>query len=171
MRKTFLAFAVILAACVCVPLAGCNAYQTAQRAHDVIAAITATASADIPALESAGMLSQSEGVTVSSFVALTANLNAQYQTCIENAGNAKKTLAVCVSSFGAGLSDPTELAQLRIVNANAQKQVEIWAASTVIALNGVIAVIGGAPVTAPVIGPAPTSSELQSFRSRVEAAL
>ena len=154
-RKTILAAVAAVSLC----FSGCNALATAQKAHDIIGAVLTVATNDIQPLESAGVLTQDEATIASSYVALGVNLNAQYGTCIAASGNNKAKLVACVNAFGAGLQNPSELAQLRVLSPKAQAQVQLWASAAIIALNSVVAALQpqSAPLAAPQIaGSLPT---------------
>lgn len=143
LRKSALAAAVV----VCFSAAGCNAYQTAQKAHDIVAAVVAVAQADLPSLTATGVFSASEEAAVTNYLNLATNLNGQYQTCITNGnqamlGKAGKFL-VCLNAFAAGMNDPKELAQLQLMNPKAQQQVQLWITAASVGISSVIAALGG----------------------------
>src|SRR5579864_9799799 len=136
MRKLALTLAIAVA------LSGCSSYSKAVTAYNVIAAIVGVAQADLPALQAAGVISPAEAPVVGGYVALVGSLNAQYKSCIDNAQstklkNASKFL-LCASAFDVGLSDPKELAQLRVLNPKAASRVQLWATAVQIGLNSAI---------------------------------
>ena len=160
---------------VCLVFTGCNAYQVAQRAHDIVAGITAVAQADLPSLEATGVFSQQEGVAISNYLALATNLNAQYETCITTANTVTikrsgKFLA-CLTTFSAGLNDPKELAGFRVMNPKAQQEIQLWLTASTVAINSVIAALGGAPQTVPQVAHnQPARSDLVAFAQRAASA-
>jgi hypothetical protein len=173
----------MLAVCVlilaAVGLSACNAYQTAQRAQSVVAAVIAVAQADLPSLQATGVFSTSEAPAVTNYLNLATNLNGQYATCLSNANNTmlnktSKFLA-CLSTFAAGLADPKELATLRVMNPKAQQQVQLWITAASVGVSSVIAALGGQAAPAPqVAANAVTSDEWrvvsEGFNRRVMAA-
>lgn len=165
-----------LAAVVAVSFvfAGCNAYQTAQKAHDVVAAVVAVAQADLPSLTATGVFSASESAAVTSYLNLTVNLNEQYQTCLANAQNTifdkKGKFLACLQVFAQGLSDPKELAQLRVMNPKAQQQVQLWITAASIGVSSVVAALGGQSQPAPQVAlERPSRSVQVAFNARVRA--
>lgn len=165
-----------LAAVVAVSFvfAGCNAYQTAQKAHDIVAAVVAVAQADLPSLTTTGVFSASESAAVTSYLNLTVNLNGQYQTCIANAQNTtfekKGKFLACLQVFAQGLSDPKELAQLRVMNPKAQQQVQLWITAASVGVSSVVAALGGqAQPAAQVAVEQPSRSVQVAFNTRVWA--
>lgn len=151
MRARKAALAAVVA--VCFSFAGCNAYQTAQKAHDIVAAVVAVAQADLPSLTQTGVFSASESAAVTGYLNLATNLNGQYETCITNANNTtlnkKSKFVACLDTFAAGLSDPKELASLRIMNPKAQQQVQLWITAASVGVSSVIAALGGQAPAAP----------------------
>lgn len=170
-RKAALA-AVVL---VCFSVAGCNAYSTAQKAHEIVAAVVAVAQADLPSLQATGVFSSTEAAAVTGYLNLATNLNGQYQTCINNANNTMlgKTgkFVACLQTFGAGLADPKELAGLRVMNPKAQQQVQLWITAASIGVSSVVAALGGQAQPAPQVAEAqPDGMELQAFAARLHGA-
>lgn len=161
MRFTKAAIAAVVL--VCFGLGACNAYQTAQRAQSVVAAVIAVAQADLPSLQATGVFSSSEGQAVTNYLTLATNLNGQYATCLSNANNTtlnKKTkFLACLSTFAAGLDDPKELAALRIMSPKAQQQVQLWVTAASVGVNSVIAALGGQAAPAPQVAEIPTSAK------------
>ncbi|MGH9734666.1 MAG: hypothetical protein ACRD8A_08770 [Candidatus Acidiferrales bacterium] len=170
MRKA--ALAAVMA--VCFGFAGCSAYQAAQRAHDVVAAVVAVAQADLPSLQAAGVFSTSDATAVGNYLSLTTMLDGQYQTCINTANSAtlnkKGKFVTCLDTFAQGLSDPKELAQLRVMRPGAQQQVQLWITAASIGVSSVIAALGGQAVASPQVSELRPSSGVQlAFDRRVEA--
>lgn len=157
MKKRYLA--VLLP--VVLMLGACNAYQTAQRAHDVVAAVIAVAQADLPSLQATGVFSASEGQAVTGYLTLATNLDGQYATCLSNANNTmlnkKSKFLGCLSTFAAGLADPKELASLRIMNPKAQQQVQLWITAASVGVSSVIAALGGQAAPSPQVAENPAS--------------
>ncbi|HTU32373.1 MAG TPA: hypothetical protein VMF66_01065 [Candidatus Acidoferrum sp.] len=176
-RKAALAAVVA----VCFSIAGCNAYQTAQRAHDVVAAVVAVAQADLPSLEQTGIFSSADGAAVTSYLNLATNLDGQYQTCINTANSGtsltkKGKFLGCLDTFATGLSNPQELAQLRVMSPKAQQEVQLWVTAASVGVSSVIAALGGQPIPTSSLSevlpsPAPSIMAAQlAFNRRVEAA-
>lgn len=168
-----------LALCVLVFAAfftvACNAYQTAQRAHDVVAAVIAVAEADLPSLQATGVFSTSEAQAVTNYLTLATNLNGQYATCLSNANNTtlnkKSKFLSCLQTFAAGLSDPNELAALRVLNPKAQQQVQLWVTAASVGISSVIAALGGQAAPPPqVTSVQPAQSDLTAFTRRIAIA-
>jgi len=175
-RNSKAALAAVVA--VCFSFAGCNAYSTAQKAHDIVAAVVAVAQADLPSLTQTGVFSASESATVTNYLNLAINLNAQYQICINAAETAtfskKGKFLACLQTFAQGLSDPKELAQLRVMSPKAQQEAQLWIAAANTAISSVVAALGGQAAPAPQVSKAVTSGEWrvasEQFNRRVAAA-
>ncbi|HUJ33277.1 MAG TPA: hypothetical protein VLY23_18490 [Candidatus Acidoferrum sp.] len=168
-RKAASAAAVLL----CFSLAGCNAYSTAQKAHDIVAAAVAVAQADLPSLQATGVFGASDAQAVSSYLTLATNLNGQYETCLTNANNQtlnkKSKFLGCLTTFAAGLSDPKELALLRVMNPKAQQQVQLWITAASVGISSVIAALGGQAAPPPQVASVPVDgTQLAQFERRVE---
>lgn len=153
MKTRKAALAAVVA--VCFVFAGCNAYQKAEKAHDIVAAVVAVAKADLPSLTQTGVFSASESAAVTGYLNLATNLNGQYATCLSNANNStlnkKSKFLGCLNTFAAGLSDPKELASLRIMNPKAQQQMQLWITAASIGVSSVIAALGGQAVPSPTV--------------------
>jgi hypothetical protein len=155
-----------------VATVACNAYQTAERAHDVVAAVIAVAQADLPSLQATGVFSASEGQAVTNYLTLATNLNGQYGTCLTNANNTtinkKSKFLGCLTTFAAGLSDPKELALLRVMSPKAQQQVQLWVTAASVGISSVIAALGGQAAPAPQVAEVqPDKQSLESFAERI----
>lgn len=169
MNKSTLSVAMLI---FCVALTGCNAYATAQRAHDIVGAVVAIAQADLPSLESTGVFSASEAQAVSGYLTLATNLNGQYETCVNNAQNTMlktsgKFLA-CLSTFAGGLNDQKELAALRVMSPKAQEQMQLWITAASVGVSSVIAALGGQAPAAPQVAQVGSSNaEIRALAARV----
>lgn len=163
---------------VCMVIGGCNAYQTAQKAHDIVAAVIAVAQADLPSLTQTGVFSASEQAAVTNYLNLAVNLNGQYQTCINTAETAafskKGKFLACLQTFAQGLSDPKELAQLRVMSPKAEQEAQLWITAASTAISSVVAALGGQTAPAPQVSKAVTSDEWRvasrQFNRRVASA-
>ncbi len=137
----------------CIAFAGCNAYQTAEKAHDIVAAVVAVAQADLPSLTQTGVFTASDSVAVTNYLNLVVNLNGQYATCLSNANdtmlNKTGKFLACLNTFAQGLSDPKELATLRVMNPKAQQQVQLWITAASVGVSSVVAALGGQATPAP----------------------
>jgi hypothetical protein len=175
-RASWFARVAMLVPVAMLPLiAGCNAYQTAQKAHDIVAAVVAVAQADLPSLTQTGVFSASEDAAVAGYLNLTVTLNGQYQTCISSANSAtlnkKSKFLTCLNTFAQGLSDPKELAALRVMSPKAQQQVQLWITAASVGVSSVIAALGGSPVASPQVSELRTASGAQlAFNRRVSLA-
>lgn len=169
--------ALTAVAAVCFCFVGCNAYQTAQKAHDIVAAVVAVAQADLPSLTQTGVFSASESAGVTGYLNLAVNLNGQYETCIANANNTtlgkKGKFLACLQTFAVGLSDPKELAQLRVMNPKAQQQVQLWITAASVGVSSVVAALGGQAEPAPQVAQITATSEWrlasEAFQHRARA--
>lgn len=158
--KKFLAIPVLLA----FSLMGCGgAYQTAQQFQTVIAGILNIAQGGVSSLPAA------DQATVGNWVNAALNLDGQLAGCINSAGTsaAASAFGTCFDTFAAGLTSPSELAQLRIVSAASQKKVELWATAAILAVNGALAIYNLAAQPQPTIAQAPSRAELLVVASEV----
>src|SRR6266404_2639504 len=118
--------AIVLA--LSLSMTACNAYQTAETAYHVIEAIAGVVEADLPSLQAAGLFSPQEGQVISGYLSLVKRLNDQYGSCVANVQSAmlstKGKYLACANVFSAGLLDPNELAQLRVISPRAQQKVQ-----------------------------------------------
>jgi hypothetical protein len=151
---------------------GCNSYQKAETAYNVIKGIVQVAEADLPSLQAAGIVTANDAATISHYLTTASLLDEQYGSCIDNAQSTKLKTAgkflACLNIFATGLSDPKELLGLRIMSASAQKRVQLYIVAVQIALNASVTALGGQTAPPPTITPAtPTTSELNDLRSRV----
>lgn len=175
MKVKRVALAAVVA--VCFGIAGCNAYQTAEKAHDIVGAVVAVAQADLPSLTETGVFTASDSAAVTGYLNLVVNLNGQYATCLSNANdtmlNKKGKFLGCLNAFAAGLSDPKELAQLRVMSPKAQQQVQLWITAASVGVSSVVAALGGQAIPAPQVSKAVTSDEWrvasERFNRRVQA--
>lgn len=163
---------VAVAALVAFSVAGCTGYQKALAAYNVIQSIVNVAQADLPTLQAAGVFSPAEAPVIGGYVQLVGTLNGQYSACITNAQNSKLATSGkfigCLNVFSAGLSDPKELASLRLLNPKAQSKVQLWATALQIGLNVALSNLGAPQPQAPVIAAsAPTSAELLGFAAHI----
>lgn len=160
---------------LCVPillLSGCSGFQKAQAAYNVVAGIVGVAQADMPALQAAGVVSPAEAAAISGYLQLAFNLNEQYQSCIVNAQNTTLKTAGkfvdCLAVFSAGLSDPAELAGLRVMNPKAQMKAQLYVVAIQTGINAAVAALGGQQTQAPVISPMPVHVvELRELARRI----
>lgn len=161
MRKLFSAF---LAVSFSLVLVGCSATQSAQKFSQVFAGILNVAQADEPALPPA------DALIVNHWVTLGQTLNAQLNTCINTTGGNKTKIAACITAFGSGLTNPAELAQLRILNPGTQTKIQVIATAVILAVNAALTQFGGAAQPVPTVAPAPaTAAELHYLSAQLEA--
>lgn len=150
--------------------AGCNAYDAATRASNVVAAIINVADAETPSVPAA------DQATYAGFVTLAKTLEAQLQTCLAAAdsGMSKSSkMLSCFNSFAVGLNSPTELAALRVMNPGTQSTVQKYVTAITVGLNAAVGYFGGTASKPPVITQAPTAEELRGVYQtpQVQAAL
>jgi len=153
-------------------MTACNAYQTAETAYHVIDAIAGVVEADLPSLQAAGPFSPQEGQVISGYLSLVKRLNDQYGSCVANVQSAmlstKGKYLACANVFSAGLLDPNELAQLRVISPRAQQKVQLWVTAFQIGLNTTITALGGKTEPPPVVSSVPVAqSDLDELRVRV----
>lgn len=171
--------AVLLATCLvaCLGFAGCNAYQTAEKAHEIVAAVVALAQADLPSLTQTGVFSASESAAVTNYLNVATNLNGQYAACLSSANsgllNKKGKFLACLNTFAQGLSDPKVLAGLRVMSPKAQQHVQLWITAASVGVSSVIAALGGQTLATPQVAKnAATGDEWRvattAFNRRVE---
>jgi hypothetical protein len=158
---------------MCGTLTGCNSFEAAQKAHDIVAAVVAVAQADLPSLEATGVFSAAEGTSVQNYLGAVASLNDQYQSCINKVSSAtlqtKSKFLACANTFAAGLADPKELAALRILNPKAQQQVQLWVTAVSIGVNSVVSAFGGQSAPPPAVtATQPTNAQLGELARRAQ---
>jgi hypothetical protein len=141
LKKLFVAPLVLAV----LAMTGCNTQQSALAVSNVITGILNIVQAEIPQLPS------TDQAGVQSFVTLGQTLNTQAISCETAAGNTKSKLASCLTLFASGLLNPTELTQLRVLSAAAQRNVQIGATAAIIAINGIMTQWGQPVVPTPVI--------------------
>lgn len=168
-------FVMLLAIVIVLAMGGCSGFQIASGVHTAIADGVSLAQNELPGLEAVGVVSASEVPAVSGYVALTQGLNGQFESCITNANQtALKTNAkfvACLNIFAVGLTDPKELASLRVLNPKAQARLQLWSGFFVGSINFAITQLGGMTNPVPVISSAPaTSAELLDFAQRAGVA-
>lgn len=162
-------YTVFIVAMVClVGLAGCSAYQTAQGAHTIVGNAITLAQDELPGLTAAGIFSAQESSVASGWLTGAVGLNNQFESCITNANQTTLKTAgkfvACLNIFAAGLNDPKELAQLKVLNPKAQAKVQIWTSFIAGAINVAITDLGGMTNATPQISATPaTSAELKDF--------
>jgi hypothetical protein len=162
MKKLILPLALSL-----VLLTGCNGLQTAQRAQSAI-----QVALNIAAVEENLVPVQDQAI-YKNFVTLGNTLNGQLGTCITNVGGIMgkgAKFASCFNTFAQGVLSPTELAQLRLLSPATQARIQLYVTAVVAGVNIAIAAFGGTPATTPVIGSAPSTSELQGVEHRMAIA-
>lgn len=156
----------LLTPVLAIAMIGCNStpLQVAQRAEDVLTAVITVAAAETPAIPVA------DQAAYNNFITLAKTLDNQLATCINGVTGMTGTtakFAACFTAFTAGLFSPTELQELRILNPATQAKVQLYATAIVTGVNVALAFFGSATATSPVIGPAPTTSQLRALRTQV----
>jgi hypothetical protein len=133
--------------------AGCNAtdYQKAKQATAIINAIFVLAKADLPALETTGVIPLPVQPIVAAFLDVGIAGVASTNTCIDagqaTPNNASVFLA-CYMAFSNQIKNSPALAALKILSPTSMAQVEIWITALDVAVTTIVVALGG---TAPVI--------------------
>ena len=151
MKKYVAVFALFA---VSLGMSGCNPYSDATKAETVISALLNIAKAEEP------VLSPADAAILTPWVNLGTTLNGQLQTCIAAGGTMGKsgTFTTCFNAFAAGLLNPTELAQLRLLSASSQGRVQEIVSGVVVAINIIVPL-----VTPSVSDSTPTHDQLRTF--------
>lgn len=156
-------------------MSGCDGFKVSQGVHGAVASGLILAQDELPSLQATGIVSATEATVITGYLNLATGLNAQFDSCYTNANqtavksNAK--FLACLNIFSAGLNDPKELAQLRILNPKAAGKVQLWSGFVVGSINLAITQLGGMTEPVPSIAPsAATSAELNDFARRAGAA-
>lgn len=162
---------LLAAAFLALSITGCNAYNDAVTATNTIGTIVTVAEAAVPNFQATGVFSASEAAAITGYLGAVGTLNAQTQTCVgqaQTAGGKKAAFLGCFNTFASALASPAELAQLRILNPNAQKQVQIWVTAISLTVNVILKEVGGTQMTAPTVSAyQPTDQDIQNLRARV----
>jgi len=157
-----LALAVILS--VALAVSGCNGVEQATRVENVVNGLIALAQAEV------SVVPPQDRAAFAHYVALAQSLDAQLDTCIKGVsgvmGKGGKFLA-CFNAFAVGLTNPAELAQLRLMSPGAQHRVQLYATAIITGVNVAVAYFGGVKVSPPPITQAPTAADLHSLAVRV----
>jgi hypothetical protein len=146
---------------------GCNALTTAQNFENVITGILNIAKAEIPSLPPA------DGAILAQWSGLLTTLNGQLQTCITSAGSSAKkaTFLACFNAFAVGATNPTELAQLRLLSPGSQQKVELWLTAAILGVNAALEAFGGAQQIPPVItSQIPSKGDLNALARQLNLA-
>lgn len=154
-------------------LIGCSEYKDAVGAVNVIGQIVTIAENDLPALTTTGTFNPTEAISVQNYLQLVGTLNTQTGACLTAAGTSAKAAAIsaCFSTFSAGLSSPTELALLRVLNPKAQAKVQLWVTAVILAVNSILGAVGSPPAVAPTItAEQPDMRDLAALRTRLAIA-
>jgi len=164
--KLRIAVGVMLAA-LALGLTGCSEYTDASNAVSVIGNIVQIAQADLPALATSGVFSPTEAANVTNYLAAASVLNTQAGTCVATAhaaGNSKSAFLACFNAFSAGLLNPAELVLLHVSSTKGQSTVQLWVTATVLAVNGILGLVGGTSVTVPTLATdMPSHQDLVAF--------
>lgn len=143
--------------CTTIPLGGCNAVADGQRAQAVIGAVIAVAQAEtplLPAQDQAAYTSAWAGVQV---------LDTALGTCLTNITGVMPKgakVAACFSAFATSFSNPSVLAQFRIISPATQKKVQLYIAGISAAIQIIVA------FTTPTVAPPPSSQEMHNLGIR-----
>jgi hypothetical protein len=163
----------ILICLVALMMSGCSNYKTAETAYHVMESLLAIATAEIPQLQASGIYSDSDTALANRYLTAVGNLNDQYEACLSNAQNTtlnkKSKFLDCLSVFTAGLTDPAELAALRVMSPKAQQKFSLYVVAFQVGLNAAIQALGG-QVSPPVqvsSTTAPTKAELDELKQNI----
>lgn len=144
---------------------GCNGLQEAQRVENVLSGLIT--------------LAQSETVTIpkqdqpayDNYVALATTLDSQLKGCIvqvSGVASTNKKFLACFNSFAVGLTDPKELALLRVLSPKTQSRIQLYVNALIIGANVAFNYFGGSSATPPTITTTqPTNAELRDLAKRV----
>lgn len=167
MRKAVLALVMSLSL---VSISGCDAYQGAMNTANVVGNIVKIAQADLPQLQTAGIISATELPIVTGYLGAVQTADGAAITCINAAGTSAKKSAVvtCLNAIVTAVTAPALLTQLRILNPALQNKIELW----IVGVQLAVAAFTGLTTAPPVLTAAqyPTHEELADFRSRVLSA-
>lgn len=141
-------------------LGGCNEYKTANATITTIGQIIKVAQTDLPTICATGAITAAECTSVGQGLTGLATLQTQSSTCLTAAGASAKDAAIlsCVNTFVAGLASPVELALFHVKDPKIQLQIEVWTTAVSLALNTILGVVGGSPMTPPVLADQPAPS-------------
>lgn len=155
MRVMFIPFLAVL-----LVAGGCNSQQAAQNFSNVIVGILNVAQAEEP------VLSAKDAAIITPWIALGQTLDAQLNACISGAGASGKKAAFvgCFNNFASGLLNPTELAQLKVLDSGSQSKVQLWATAVIIGVNAALTNFGGTAQPMPTIAAPPTTAQLDGLR-------
>lgn len=164
--KTILPLVLLLV----IPLCGCSVYKYANNTVNVIGQIISIAQADLPGLESSGVIATADAPAITNWLNGLATLDSQAKTCVATAGTSgtKAALTSCITTFAEGLLNPTELATLRVLSPKSQQKVELYATAITLGLNAYCDIEGCASITPPAISSTPASAQdIQAIRDRI----
>lgn len=153
--KTLKIASLALVLCGTTFLSGCSATTEAQKIQSVVDGIVHIIAVDVPALP------PQDASVAQPWTALLVSLDSQLDSCVANAttsGGKKATFLACFNSFAAGVENPQELAQLRIMSPASQTKVEIWATAVILAVNTALTDWGSAAQPTPVVTSAPVAN-------------
>lgn len=146
-------------------MSGCS-QATAQAVSNAIQGVLNVASSE------EAVLPLQDQAILKHWVDLGNTLDSQLNTCIAATGTftKKATFLGCFNAFALGFTNPTELAQLRILSPASQGKAELWATAIIIGLNVGLDAFGGAAQPMPIITTtAPTAADLNQLKFQLEA--
>lgn len=168
-KKPFLATLMVAVVLATIPMAGCNAYNDAVNAQQVVGQIIGIAQSDLPVLAAQGLFSQVEAQDVAGFLTTAATLNTANGTCIAQAhaaGNKKSAFLQCWNTFETAFVQ--NLSGLHIVSSGAVAKVQLWATAITLAVNGILQILGAQPAAMPALSATPaTRADLDNLSARV----
>jgi hypothetical protein len=101
----------------------------------------------INGLRTSGLITSQEEISVLGFMKFANDANGAFASCAQqahNAGSKKGAFTACAQTFQTTLSNPTELALIRVTNPQAQQQVQTVVNAVTTGVATVITTLGGA---------------------------
>jgi hypothetical protein len=135
---------------------GCNKTQDVLNALGITQQVITIAQDDLPGLQAAGILTQSDVTAAGNWLAGAGTLVTQAEGCVNTAGGTTAKLAACVNAIGQGLLSPAEQADLRIISPGAQKKVTLYVTAVILGVNAVAVIVNGLATPTPTVGTATT---------------
>jgi hypothetical protein len=144
MKLLRIATVVLLA----VSLAGCkDPYGASEKAAADIGTGIASGMKTVDQLRVDGLITVAEETQVLGFLKFANDANGAFGSCAQqahNAGGKGGAFTACAQTFQAALSNPAELALIRVTNQNAQATIQSIVSGAVTGITTLISSLGGA---------------------------
>jgi hypothetical protein len=157
-------------------LVACQEQPKVLAALGVVQNVIAVAQADLPGLQVSGVITQAGETAAESWLTGASSIVGEGITCVTGLGSSGSGTAIasCVTTIGTGLISPTQEAQLRIVDAKSQHNVQIYVTAVILGVNLAAEIVNAIQQTTPVVGTAPatapvTTKELRTIVIRAGA--